>query len=124
MSITSNSRPPGWLRVAVPQGDDAALLLRVEQDQRTIAADAAAMADDVVPGIIVASPAIAVVGLAEPLEELAQAAALARRLHAAAHGSCRARSATARRGISPICAIIHSDMSLMLLLTPPAAGTL
>jgi hypothetical protein len=66
----------GLAGVAVPQSDHAALLVRVEQDQRAIAGDAAAVADDVVPGIVVAAPAEAVPGRPQTLEELAQPAAL------------------------------------------------
>ena len=73
--------PAGLARVAVPQRDDAALLLGIEQDQRTVAADPAAVADDVVAGIIIAAPAVAVPGGSEPLEELAQPPALGRGHH-------------------------------------------
>src|SRR4051812_36864220 len=45
--------------VAVPQRDDAALLLRIEQNQRAVAVDAAAVANDVMAGIIIAPPAVA-----------------------------------------------------------------
>src|SRR5215212_2166980 len=50
--------------VAVPQRDDAALLRRIEEDQRAVAVDPAAVADDVVAGIIIAAPAVAVPGSA------------------------------------------------------------
>src|SRR5207342_2883947 len=68
-------------RIAVPQRHHAALELRIEQDQRTIATDAAAMADDVVPGIFIASPAIAILRFAQALEELPHASAFTWRLH-------------------------------------------
>src|SRR5438270_2331117 len=68
----------GLVSVAVPQRNDAALLLRIKKDQRAIAANAAAVADDVVPGIVVAAPAIAVPGGAKPLQELAHSPALGR----------------------------------------------
>ena len=60
MSITSNSSPPGCHCVAVPQRDDAALFLRIEQDQRAVALDPAAVTNDTMPRIIVAAPAVAV----------------------------------------------------------------
>src|SRR5688572_26252243 len=74
-------KPAGLVRVAVPQRDHAAFLLGVEQDQGAIARNAAAMPDDAVAGIVVAAPAVAVVGLTEPLEEFAEPPALTRRLH-------------------------------------------
>ena len=109
-------------RIAVPQRDDAALLLRIEQDQRAVAADAAAMADDVVPGIIVAAPAVAVPGG----RRAARGTCAAGRARSGSRRSgawiVSSTSASSTSGISPICATIHSDMSLMLLLMPPAAG--
>ncbi len=79
--MTSNSRPPGWFVLLFHKATTPLFFGGIEQDQRAIARDPAAMADDAMSGIIVAAPAIAVIGLAEPLEELAKPAAFARSLH-------------------------------------------
>ena len=81
MSITSNSRPPGCQVSLFHNATTPLFFCGIEQDQRAIALDPAAVADDAVPGIIVASPAVAVPGGADALEELAQPRPLGRGLH-------------------------------------------
>src|SRR3546814_14700684 len=63
----------------IPQRDDPAFLFGIEQDQRPIAGDAAAMADEPMPGIVVYPPAKAVIALVQPLGEFAHAPLLAGR---------------------------------------------
>ena len=60
------------------EGANTALPRWIEEDQGTIATDAAAVANDAMPGIIIASPPIAVPCRTKPLEELAEPAALGR----------------------------------------------
>ena len=72
--------PAGLAGIAVPQRHHAAVECRVEQNQRAIARDTPAMANDPMSGIDILPPAEPIVGLAEPLEKFAKPTALARRL--------------------------------------------